>query len=578
MSSLCLFAIERIRDIVDALIFINSPTFLQQEKNQYRLSINRLSFQLAEFPSGSRRELSQALLPLLDTLTDEVNIFALRQDRLQLVESLSVLQGQISSLSIRLNEQYRQISLNSSDTVETNANFLLDTVLSSKNNLLIFFAFFFLLVLLLFYYFVKPRIVERLRQLNHTTLAIANGDLATKVDVRGDDEVSDMAQSLAYFRDELVKKEKTQQALASNEKNLSTIIQNASEGLFTVDIDGRIQSFNPACELMFDANAEDVLDQSVTQILPQQISLFKHHEQQISDDGFGIVVCERQKVLVNTYAGGLFAASLSVTLIRLSGRLLYSCFIRDISDEELAKKQLDDLVQELSSSNADLESFAYSCSHDLQEPIRMVASFSDLLQKHLEEQNSLDETSQRYLGFITEGSLNAKQLVKDILEYSRLEQGAGSKEWFVVNDVFEQICSMMHGMLKEKNGQFLIEGGNVQLLAIPAQFKQLLMNLMVNGLKYNKSKQPTVTVRINEEAQHWLIAVIDNGIGVDPAYHDKMFGLFARLVSRRDYSGSGIGLSLCKKIVDKHNGTITVKSAIGEGACFEVQLPKFEQV
>jgi len=103
------------------------------------------------------------------------------------------------------------------------------------------------------------------------------------------------------------------------------------------------------------------------------------------------------------------------------------------------------------------------------------------------------------------------------------------------------------------------------------------MNLMINGLKYNESEEPTVTVSLVDEDEHWLISVADNGIGIDPQYQDKIFNLFTRLVSRREYSGSGIGLSLCKKIVDKHKGTIAVTSKAGQGARFDVRLPKFNE-
>ena len=573
-----LFSVKRMEDIIRFLILIDSPTLLEQEKNQYRLLLNRLSFQMLAFSPDQRQGIVQALTPLQANLVEDNNLFEIVDKGLALEASLLARQEAVAQLSIRLNKEYREISLASNESVEQSAVGLLETVLSSKYRLLISSLFFLLFVLLLFYYFVRPKIIERLQKLNDSTRAIGAGDFKAAIDINGNDEISDMAKSLAYFRDELIQKQSDQETLAANEQSLSTLIKNVSEGLFTVDVAGNIQSFNPACEYIFDIDEKAVLGSSIYQFFPEQKTLFNEHQQGwVEENDQGYVLCERQKVAANNYSGANFTASLSVTLVRLREQLIYTCFVRDVTAEELSKKQLDQLVQELSESNADLERFAYSCSHDLQEPIRMVVSFSELLKKHLNDKGEMDETAERYLDFISEGSVNAKQLVIDILGYSRLSQSSSKKEWFVVAGVFEQIQSMLHNFLEEKNGQFLIENGGIQILAVPAQFKQLLMNLMINGLKYNESEEPTVIVSLVDEGEHWLISVADNGIGIDPQYQDKIFNLFTRLVSRREYSGSGIGLSLCKKIVDKHKGTIAVTSKAGEGARFDVRLPKFNE-
>jgi|GEM_PF-1642542 len=573
-----LFSVKRMEDIIRFLILIDSPTLLEQEKNQYRLLLNRLSFQMLAFAPEQRQGIVQALTPLQANLVEDNNLFEIVAKGLALEASLLTHQEAVAQLSIRLNEEYREISLASNVSVEQSAVGLLETILSSKYRLLVSSLFFLLFMLLLFYYFVRPKIIERLQKLNDSTRAIGAGDFKAAIDIDGNDEISEMAKSLAYFRDELIQKQSDQETLAAKEQSLSTLIKNVSEGLFTVDVAGNIQSFNPACEYIFDIDEKAVLGSSIYQFFPEQKTLFNEHQQGwVEENDQGYVLCERLKVAANNYSGANFTASLSVTLVRLREQLIYTCFVRDVTAEELSKKQLDQLVQELSESNVDLERFAYSCSHDLQEPIRMVVSFSELLKKHLDDKGEMDETSERYLDFISEGSVNAKQLVIDILGYSRLSQSSSKKEWFVVAGVFEQIQSMLHNFLEEKNGQFLIENGGIQILAVPAQFKQLLMNLMINGLKYNESEEPTVTVSLVDEDEHWLISVADNGIGIDPQYQDKIFNLFTRLVSRREYSGSGIGLSLCKKIVDKHKGTIAVTSKAGEGARFDVRLPKFNE-
>lgn len=573
-----LFTVRRMEDIIRFLALIDTHSFLQQEKNQYRLLVNRLSFQMLAFSPEQRREISSSLALLLDSFVSERSLFDVVADRLTFENNLQARQEAISKLSIRLNEEYHDISQSANTTVEANALGLLKTISSSKSNLLLFYVMFLLLVLVFFYFFIRPKISERLYSLNQSTLAIANSDFSVDIETKGNDEISDMAQSLSFFRDELIQKEKNQLALASSEQSLTTIIQNVSEGLFTVSVNGEILSLNPACELIFGASADQLVGQVINKYLPEQAELFANHRKyRVEDDGQGVSICERLKTMANSFSGDGFTASLSVTLIRLEDKWLYSCFIRDITLEELSKKQLDELVQQLSTSNADLERFAYSCSHDLQEPIRMVVSFSDLLRERLKKNPTLDEEGEQYLEFIAKGAVNAKQLVADILEYSRLEQGSSDKQWVVVSEVVGQIQSMVHNLLEEKNASVEIKGGEIKLLVIPTQFKQLLMNLMVNGIKYNESQRPKITVSVVDEPAHWQVSVIDNGIGIAPEYQEKAFGLFTRLVSRRDYTGSGIGLSLCKKIVEKHHGDIQVTSAVGKGACFDVIFPKLDR-
>jgi len=572
-------SVKRFKDIIRFLVLIDNPELLDQEKQQHRLLVARVKNTLQVASLGQAKPPAQTLAPLQNILSDYDRLLALVEQSLALDAAMGARKEAIAQLSIRLNEDYRSTAVEANLAVESSALGLLQTISSSKKRLLIFLVIFLLSLAALFYYFFKPQIIVRLQKLNQSTRAIANGNFKSAIPLGGNDEIADMAQSLTYFREELKQKQVDQETLSVNEKTLSTIIESVSEGLFTVDVSGNIQSFNPACELIFNVDAKTVLGSSIYQFFPEQKILFTEHLRGwIENAEKGYVLCERLKVIANNYSGVSFTGSLSVTLVHLRDELIYTCFIRDITAEEFSKIQLDSLVQELSASNVDLERFAYSCSHDLQEPLRMMASFSDLLKSHLAEKGEMDETTERYLSFISEGSKNAKRLVFDILEYSRLSQGPSKKTEFVVNDIFEQIESMLHNFLEENNGQFRIENGDVKILAVPAQFKQLLMNLMINGMKYNESEQPVVTVSIIDEEQNWLISVADNGMGIDPQYQDKIFGLFTRLVSRRDYSGSGIGLSLCKKIVDKHKGTIAVTSAAGEGARFDVRLPKFSEL
>ena len=221
-------------------------------------------------------------------------------------------------------------------------------------------------------------------------------------------------------------------------------------------------------------------------------------------------------------------------------------------------------------SNADLERFAYSCSHDLQEPVRMVLSFSELLQQRIG--STLDESSSKYLGYILRGASSAKQLIQDMLAYSRLDQSTMNREWVTIGELCQKVEAATVVSREECRGEFHWSSGDLKLHVVTSQVVQLLTNLIANGLKYNKSEVPVVSLSVTLEDSSWLICVADNGIGIDSRYKQQIFTMFSRLVSKGEYEGSGIGLAICQKIAERHGGSIWVESELGRGSQFYVRL------
>ncbi len=564
------FELLRIESVIERLLLVDTAEQIKREEDLNRLHIRKISTQLLNLNKGQKKRLGKNIAKINNALLQENNVFELISARVDNFNQLAKLQEENVTLSQDLNSLYSAISLKSNYDVDLGAQSLVDVIKTSQFTLLTSSIVFFLVVLCLYYFVIRPKIINRLVGLERDTRAIADNNYDIDIDISGHDEISAMATSLAYFRKQLIEKEEVKRALTDREETLSTIVKNAAEGLFTVDVHGFIKTFNPACESIFELNFDNAVGEKISQFLPSADDVFAEHKKRASGDSY--IVCENYQTPAFRADGSEFVSSLSVSLINLSGRYLYSGFVRDITAEQMAKERIETLVNELMTSNADLERFAYSCSHDLQEPVRMVLSFSDLLKEHLG--NDMDEKTAKYLGFIVNGAQSAKELIKDILAYSRLDQSSVKKEWVTTDALCEKVKNSIVALQEELNGKFEWGGGSIEMNVVESQLVQLLTNLVTNGLKYNHSSEPAVSIKVSESDNDWLLVVEDNGIGIDERYHKKIFEVFRRLVTKREYVGSGIGLSICKKIVEKHHGEIWVESQVGQGSQFFVRLPK----
>lgn len=256
----------------------------------------------------------------------------------------------------------------------------------------------------------------------------------------------------------------------------------------------------------------------------------------------------------------------------------FSGTLQDITDRKKAELQLQNLnadlekrAVELNASNAELERFAYVASHDLQEPLRMVTSFLALLQK--KHRNEFDETSQKYIHFAVDGAERMKGLIQDLLQYSRLGSSREAFDRVDLNDLLNEVRHVYEQAINEQGGKWTASNlpvvtGNKLLLY------QLFQNLVGNALKYRGEENPVIAIGCSDRGNEWQFFVKDNGIGIDPRYFDKIFIIFQRLHNKTAYSGTGIGLAICKKIVERHGGRIWVESHPGQGSTFYFTLQK----
>ena len=242
----------------------------------------------------------------------------------------------------------------------------------------------------------------------------------------------------------------------------------------------------------------------------------------------------------------------------------------DITGLKRAETLLAERNQELIRSNADLEQFAYIASHDLQEPLRMVASFAQLFARRY--QGTLDERGEKYLTYIVDGAYRMQQLIDDLLKYSRV--GTRAKT-FVTLDCSQVVAQVLHNL------QVTVRetGANVVVEALPTiqadetQILQLFQNLVANAIKFHREAAPEVRIWAERDGAAWRFGVADNGIGIEPQYEERVFVIFQRLHSREEYPGTGIGLAVCKKIVQRHGGRIWFESTPGVGTTFFFIIP-----
>ena len=258
--------------------------------------------------------------------------------------------------------------------------------------------------------------------------------------------------------------------------------------------------------------------------------------------------------------------TLSGAIIRMVGSL------RKITEKEREVVAEHKLVQEeLRRSNAELEQFAYIASHDLQEPLRMVGSYTSLLKRRYA--GKLDADADEFMTFAMEGVTRMRSLINDLLTYSRVGKEDRASLPTDSRAALDRALANLQVAIAER-GAAVIIGQLPTVMASPPQLTQVFQNLIGNGLKFCKEAQPEIRVGAERKGGEWVFSVGDNGIGIRPEYRDRIFLIFQRLHKREEYEGTGIGLAICKKIVERHGGRIWVESEPGKGATFRFTLHK----
>ncbi|ELY42853.1 PAS domain-containing protein [Natronorubrum tibetense] len=244
---------------------------------------------------------------------------------------------------------------------------------------------------------------------------------------------------------------------------------------------------------------------------------------------------------------------------------------RDISDRRADQRRLEELVDELEESNERLEQFAYAASHDLQEPLRMVASYLTLVDQRYADE--LDDDGQEFVAYAVDGARRMQEMIDGLLAYSRVDTQGDPFEVVDCEAVVDDVLTDLEVRIEETDADITVES-LPEVYGDPGQLRQVFQNLLDNAITYSGEEAPRISVFAEKDGQEWRLSVRDRGIGIDPVNTERIFQVFDRLHSVGEYAGTGIGLALCQRIVERHDGDIRVTSTPGEGATFTVTLPE----
>jgi PAS domain S-box-containing protein len=277
---------------------------------------------------------------------------------------------------------------------------------------------------------------------------------------------------------------------------------------------------------------------------------------------YRIILADRAERIVHAKGEAIFDEK--GTPVRLTGT------VQDITERKQAEEILKSKLEELARSNAELEQFAYVSSHDLQEPLRMISSYLQLLQRRY--QGKLDDKADKYIYFAVDGASRMQNLINDLLEFSRVATRARELEPTDCESVLNQVLSNLDLYIKENRATISLDP-LPEVVADNTQLAQVFQNLVINGIKFHSEEAPKIHISADKKVGEWVFSVRDNGIGIDPQYSEKIFEVFKRLHNKEKYTGTGIGLSICKKIIERHSGRIWVESELGKGSTFYFTLP-----
>lgn len=371
-------------------------------------------------------------------------------------------------------------------------------------------------------------------------------------------------------RDVTNRQQMEQQALRSSEQ-FRALSESANDAIISADSRGNIIYFNPAAERIFGHRAQDVLGQPLTLLLAERFhEAHQNGIERFLASGQSQVIGKTVELIGRRKDDSEFPMELSLGTWKTATDTFFTGIARDGTERKHAQEDLENTATALAQSNKELEQFAYVASHDLQEPLRMITSYTTLLSKRYA--GKLDQDADEFIGFAVDGAKRMQGLINDLLAYSRV--GTKKKE-LVPTDCEAVLAGILKTLeLAVQDAAATITHDKLPtVMADATQLGQLYQNLIGNGLKYRNSKPPVIHLGCRRDGDHWLFSVQDNGIGIDGKFAEKIFVIFQRLHTREEYAGTGIGLAVCKKIVERHGGRIWVESELGKGSVFYFTLP-----
>ncbi|MGB9937258.1 MAG: PAS domain S-box protein [Methanobacterium sp.] len=365
-------------------------------------------------------------------------------------------------------------------------------------------------------------------------------------------------------------------SLKESEEKFRLIFDEAEDSIVLNEIienglPGKIIEANEATSKRLGYSKEELLNMTPKDIVaPEKRSEIAMNAEEIKKNGYAIF----ENVHV-TKDGKRIPVEVNNHLIKFKDKKASLTIVRDITKRKEMEMELKETIKELERSNQELQSFAYITSHDLQEPLRTIASYAGLLKMRYEGQ--LDQDADEFIDFMVSGAMRMKSMVKGLLEYSRVGTQGGEYTEFKSNEALEDALSNLKSAIKNNNARIIYNDLPV-INADKNQITRIFQNLIGNALKFRKKNEPLqihILVQIKED--EYIFSVQDNGIGIEEQYSDHIFEVFKRLHAIEEYKGAGIGLAIVKRIIDRHGGHIWVESSLGNGSTFYFTLPKLNE-
>ena len=366
---------------------------------------------------------------------------------------------------------------------------------------------------------------------------------------------------------DITRRKAAERLLIQMEARYHGLLEAAPDAMVVVDQGGEIVLLNVQAEKQFGYSRDELVGLKVKNIIPVGFA-----ERLIADGTRTAAEALAQQIGTGIELNGLrkdgsgFPIEIMLSPLESEGGILVTAAIRDISVRRAAEAYLMRSVEELNRSNEELERFAYIASHDLQEPLRMVASYTQLLSRRYK--GKLDSDADEFISFAVDGANRMQRLIQDLLAYSQVGTKGRDLRDTSSEEALQRALFNLRGAIGDSGAQ-VTHDPLPTVVADEIQLVQLFQNLVGNAIKYQNSLVPAIHISATRNnKKKWMFAVKDNGLGIEPQYLERIFGMFQRLHKREEFTGTGIGLAICKKIVERHGGSISVESQLGKGSTF----------
>lgn len=487
----------------------------------------------------------------------------------------ALVEDDIATIHARLHTNLLMLKINFGNLLEDYQNEFAES-LKSLSDIILITGILGILFGIAVAYLVIRSISKPIGVLNSAALRVSSGDYDADVTLVGKDELASLGESFNTMTSslknnfELIKS--NNEEIKQQENRIRKVIDASPSAIILMDSNKTISLINAQTEKIFGYSRHELIGNSAEQLIPSRLLKL---ESQVYDvfssknkiDSLGI----EQNFYGLTKDNKEIPVEIRLSFIEIHEQDMILASIVDITERKQQEADIKKYINQLKSKNKELEQFSYITSHDLQEPLRTVLSFIDVIQEDYSDK--MDEEFNVYLKYISEASTRMSSLIKSLLDYSRI----GHKGIVGIVDCNVLLDSVTADLkYKIDNSHAEINYGKLPVIAgFNLELRLLFQNLITNAIKFQKKTEvPKIDISFEENRTHWQFNIADNGIGIREEYQNKIFVIFQRLHNREEYDGTGIGLSHCQKIVEIHGGEIWVDSEEGVGSTFHFTIPK----